>query len=216
MKSFLLSLSLAVLAGLTVLSAAGAAATETPVTSLSSGFASGPTDQLRPGDRIRFQIIEDGDEPVDLVIGKDGAVDIPYIGVVTSTGQTVEALADQLKIRLEDRYYVRATVRISLVDRPERSSDRGRVFVTGEVRRVGMVEIDKSETNTAGRVILANGGLSEFADARRVKIFRKNTKGVVETKVLDLREVLEKGRIDLDVPIYDGDLVVVDSKLVSW
>jgi hypothetical protein len=41
------------------------------------------------------------------------------------------------------------------------------------MRKIGSVEIDLSETNTLGRVILANGGLSEFADGRRVRVIRR-------------------------------------------
>jgi hypothetical protein len=67
-----------------------------------------------------------------------------------------------------------------------------------------------------GKVILTNGGLSDFADARKIKIYRTTAAGQVQSLVVDLHEVLEKGRIDLDVPIYDGDLVVVGSKLVNW
>lgn len=173
-------------------------------------------DQLRPGDRLRFQIIEDFDAPVEIVVGKDGQIDLPYLGAVAGAGKTVANFTNEVKTALEHDYYVTATVRIFLIDRPEKSSDRGRIFISGQVRRVGMVEIDKSEKNTAGKVILANGGLGDFADSRRIRIFRTNIKGAVETKIVDLREVLEKGRIDLDVPIYDGDLLVVDSKLVNW
>jgi protein involved in polysaccharide export with SLBB domain len=173
-------------------------------------------EELRPGDRLRFQIMEDAEAPVELVVGKDGQVDLPYLGAVAGAGKTIRLFAAEAKAALEQDYYVTATVRISLIDRPEKSSNRGRIFISGQVRRVGMVEIDKSEKNTAGKVILANGGLGDFADSRRIRIFRTNAAGAVETKVVDLREVLEKGRIDLDVPIYDGDLLVVDSKLVNW
>jgi protein involved in polysaccharide export with SLBB domain len=178
--------------------------------------AENPSDLLRPGDRLRFLIVEDGDPPVELVISKDGIVDMPYLGPTPSVGLTLPAFSNRLKQELERDYYVTATVRLSLLDRPDKSSNRGRIFITGQVRRVGMAEIDKSEKNTAGKVILANGGLGDFADARRIKIFRTNPAGAVETKIVDLREVLENGRIDLDVPIYDGDLVVVGSKMVNW
>lgn len=173
-------------------------------------------ERLRPGDRLRLQIVEDGDPPVDLIIAQDGTLETPYIGLLPAADLTLQQLRERLRDQLEADYYVSATVRLSLLERPERSTNRGRVFVTGQVRRVGMVDIDKSESNTVGKVILANGGLSDFADARRIKIFRTNSAGEVETLEVDLREVLEKGRIDLDVPILDGDLIVVDAKLLNW
>ena len=188
---------------------------------LASGAEAEPTpeaagERLRPGDRLRLQIVEDGDPPVDLIIAQDGTMDTPYLGLLPAADLTLPQLRDRLSERLEADYYVQATVRLSLLERPERSTNRGRVFVTGQVRRVGMVEIDKSEPNTVGKVILANGGLSDFADARRIKIFRTNAAGVVETLEVDLREVLEKGRIDRDVPVLAGDLIVVDAKLLNW
>lgn len=208
------------LAGLLLLAAgslpAGVAPATPPAEPVPVLTSDASPDRLRPGDRLRLQIVEDGDPAVELVIAKDGTIDAPYIGTVGAGGLTMEGLAARLREALEADYYVHATVRLSLLERPERSTNRGRIFVTGQVRRVGMVEIDKSETNTAGKVILANGGLSDFADARRIKIFRTNASGQVETRVVDLREVLEKGRIDLDVPIVDGDLIVVDAKLVNW
>jgi len=172
--------------------------------------------QLLPGDHLRFQIVEDGDAPVELVVNQQGMVELPYLGSVPTAGLTVEGFATAVKHDLDRSYYRSATVRISLEDRPERTRNRGRVFVSGQVHRVGAIEIDKTEKNTAGKVILANGGLTQFADARKIKLFRTNAAGVVETKVVDLHEVLEKGRIDLDVPICDGDLIVVGAKLVNW
>jgi hypothetical protein len=38
----------------------------------------------------------------------------------------------------------------------------------------------------------------------------------VKSQIVDLHEVLDKGRLDLDVPLFDGDFVVVGSKLVNW
>ena len=173
-------------------------------------------DLIRPGDRLRFQIVEDGDPPVEIVVSKDGLVEVPYLGSISVNGLGMPEFGLKLKTGLEQDFYVQATVRLSLMERPERSTNRGRIYISGQVRRIGMVEIDKSENNTAGKIILANGGLSDFADAKKIKIFHTNAAGVVETKIVDLKEVLERGRIDLDVPVYDGDLVVVDSKIVNW
>jgi protein involved in polysaccharide export with SLBB domain len=108
-------------------------------------------------------------------------------------------------------------VRLLLVERPEKSSSRGRVYLAGQMRKIGVVEIDLSERNTVGRVILANGGLSDFADARRIRIIRKMAGGEqLETITVDLEEVLKKGRIDRDIPLLDGDFVIADAKLVNW
>jgi polysaccharide biosynthesis/export protein len=171
---------------------------------------------LGPGDRLRFQILEDGDPARELVVSREGQLDVPYLGVVSVEGYSAATLQTWLAEALEVDYYVKATVRLQRLDAGELPRHRGRVFVTGQVRRVGLVEIDTRESNTLSKIILANGGLADFADDRRIRIVRNLPGGEVETLVVDLREVLQRGRIDRDVPVLDGDLIVVDARLVNW
>lgn len=172
--------------------------------------------QVRPGDRLRFSVQEDPDFAVEVVVNASGKIDLPLIGLCSVAGKSVEEITAATKQALEADYFVKATVRLLLADRPERSSSRGRVYLAGQMRKVGVVEIDLSEKNTAGRVILANGGLADFADARRIKIIRKGAGAELETLTVDLEEVLKKGRIDKDVPLFDGDFVIADAKLINW
>lgn len=172
---------------------------------------------LRPGDRLRFSVQEDTDATAEIVVNASGKGEFPLLGLWAVAGKTVEQLASETKAALESEFFVRATVRLLLVDRPEKSSSRGRVYLAGQMRKIGVVEIDLSERNTAGRVILASGGLSDFADAKRIRIVRKvSGREDLETLTVDLEEVLKKGRIDRDVPLFDGDFVIADSKLVNW
>ena len=171
---------------------------------------------LHPGDRLTFQIVEDGDPPIERTVNREGMIDLPYLGEMAVTGLTEKTLAARVKAELDENLYNSATVRISLQDRTDKATNRGRIFISGQVPHVGTVEIDKTEANTAGKVILANGGLSDFADTRKIKIFRTTASGEIKTQIVDLREVLDKGRLELDVPVFDGDLVVVGSKLINW
>ena len=180
--------------------------------------ASAPAEiRLRPGDRLRFAVLEDSDAAAEVVVNASGKIDLPLLGLWAVSGKSVDEVTRETKSALESEYFVRATVRLLLVDRPEKSSSRGRVYLAGQMRKIGVVEIDLSERNTVGRVILSNGGLSDFADAKRIRIVRKSAGGGdLETLTVDLEEVLKKGRIDRDVPLLDGDFVIADSKLVNW
>ncbi|MEY4089102.1 MAG: hypothetical protein RJB55_1373 [Verrucomicrobiota bacterium] len=180
--------------------------------------ASAPAEiRLRPGDRLRFAVLEDSDAAAEVVVNASGKIDLPLLGLWAVSGKSVDEVTRETKSALESEYFVRATVRLLLVDRPEKSSSRGRVYLAGQMRKIGVVEIDLSERNTVGRVILSSGGLSDFADAKRIRIVRKSAGGGdLETLTVDLEEVLKKGRIDRDVPLLDGDFVIADSKLVNW
>ncbi len=187
------------------------------LTSPVAGAPAGTDLPLRPGDRLRFAVLEDADASAELVVNASGKIDLPLLGLWSVAGKAVDQVAQETKSALEAEYFVKATVRLLLVDRPDKSSSRGRVYLAGQMRKIGVVEIDLSERNTAGRVILANGGLSDFADARRIRIIRKAAGGEqLETITVDLEEVLKKGRIDRDIPLLDGDFVIADAKLVNW
>ncbi len=172
---------------------------------------------LQPGDRLRFAVREDPEATADVVVNASGQIDVPLIGLWTVAGKSIEQVTAETKQALEAEFLVKATVRLIFVDRPDRPRNRGRVFLAGQMRKIGAVEIDLAEKNTVGRVILANGGLADFADARRIKIIRKEAPGAeLETLFVDLEEVLKKGRIDKDVVLLDGDFVIADAKLINW
>lgn len=176
-----------------------------------------PAMELRVGDRLRFAVSEDPETGGDVVVNASGMIDLPLLGLRPAAGRTVEQVTAEVRAALEADYFVRATVRLSLIDRPDRAANRGRVFLAGQMKKIGVVEIDLTEKNTVGRVILANGGLGDFADARRIKIVRKSgPAGELETLTVDLEEVLKKGRIDRDVPLVDGDFILADAKLINW
>jgi protein involved in polysaccharide export with SLBB domain len=188
-----------------------------PASAPGAGAPAGVDLPLRPGDRLRFAVLEDADAAAEVVVNASGKIDLPLLGLWSVAGKAVDQVAQETRAALEAEYFVKATVRLLLVDRPEKSSSRGRVYLAGQMRKIGVVDIDLSERNTVGRVILSSGGLSDFADARRIRIIRKSAGGEeLETITVDLEEVLKKGRIDRDIPLLDGDFVIADSKLVNW
>ena len=53
------------------------------------------------------------------------------------------------------------------------------------------------------------GGFTDKAAPNRTKIIRTRPDGRQETLVVDLNEVLKRGRKDKDLPLIAGDVVVV-------
>lgn len=172
---------------------------------------------INVGDRLRYHVLEDGDPPVELVVGNTGMVELPYHGPLLAAGRSLPELTAAVKTALEEEFYVQATVRLSVIEVRLAAVNRGRVHLSGQVRKIGPVDIDMAERNTLGRVILASGGLAEFADDRRVRVVRRDPgTDTFKTIVVDLREVLERGRIEKDIELQDGDFVIVDERLIKW
>jgi protein involved in polysaccharide export with SLBB domain len=91
----------------------------------------------------------------------------------------------------------------------------GKVYVTGQVRNSGAYDIAAGDSLTVSRAILNAGGFSDFSDKRNVRLVRKNAGGK-QTRVVNVQEVWEKGKLDEDPVVQAGDLIVVSERLVKW
>jgi len=176
--------------------------------------------KLTLGDKLSFRIVEDQEDPKELmdpkplVVTDHGDVEVPYIGRFPAVGKTCKQLSREIKVELEKKYYYQATVMIGL---DQFTKTTGKVYVLGEVRLTGMIEMPGDETLTVGKAVLRAGGFTNYADKRNVKVTRKSDSGAkTQTIVVNLTEVFEKGRADKDVEIQPGDLIFVPSRLINF
>lgn len=170
---------------------------------------------LAIGDRLSFRIVEDEEEPKALLIMDSGELEVPYLGRFAAAGKTCQELARALKAELEKDYYYRATVIIA-VDLMARS--RGKVYLVGPVRAPGPQEIPSDEILTLSKAILRAGGFTDFADKKTVKVTRKSAEAGREdqTFTVNVGDILEKGRTDTDLPLYAGDLVYIQERMIRF
>lgn len=129
------------------------------------------TTKLGARDRVNFRIVEDRREPITLVVTDSGEMEVPLIGRVNAAGKTCKQLAYEIKPLFEKEYFVKATVIIGLDQVGTKS--RGKVFITGQVRGQGALELMPGETVTVSQAILRAGGVGDFADKRRIRLVRK-------------------------------------------
>lgn len=81
------------------------------------------------------------------------------------------------------------------------------ILLLGEVQHPGAVSFMPGPQATAARIILAHGGLTDFADGR-VRLQRLAPDGSKKTLVLDIGKILKKGDFEDDVALQDGDVLV--------
>ena len=100
------------------------------------------------------------------------------------------------------------------VERPTTRSP-GKVYLTGEVAKPGVIELRANESLTLTQAILEVGGFSDFANKRKVKLVRKSASSS-QVKIIDVSVVIDQGRTDLDVALKPGDVVVVPARFLNW
>jgi len=89
---------------------------------------------------------------------------------------------------------------------------RAQVYLLGEVNKPGVVSLTPGPGSTVTRLILENGGMTQFANLGKVQIQRTAPDGSKKTMLVDVGRILEKGTFEEDVPLQDGDVVIVPEK----
>lgn len=80
-------------------------------------------------------------------------------------------------------------------------------YVMGEVKKPGAYQLEQAATAIEG-VALA-GGFTDKAAPNRTKIIRTHRDGRQETLVVDLNEIIKRGRKDKDISLLANDVIVV-------
>jgi polysaccharide export outer membrane protein len=171
--------------------------------------------KLKAGDTLSYRVIEEQNpQPDVLTVSDTGEVEVPLLGRYPAAGKTCRQLATQLKPLLEKNYFFKATVIIGIDTQSIRPL--GRVFITGQVKEQGAIDIPANEPLTVSHAILLDGGLADFADRRRVRLLHRNADGKTTTTVVDLKKILDQGHSELDPVVQAGDTINVPPKLINF
>jgi polysaccharide biosynthesis/export protein len=170
--------------------------------------------KLGPGDRVSFRVVEEKRDPIMLMVTDSGEMEVPLIGRVAAANKTCKQLAYEIKPILEKEYFYQATVIVGLDSISTKS--RGKVYLTGQVRAQGALDLMPDEVMTVSKAILRAGGLADFAEKRKVKLVRRKADGGSETTLVDLDLILKKGQLDKDPVVQPGDLIVVPERLINF
>jgi len=168
---------------------------------------------LQVGDRLSMRVVEDRRDPFALFVTDSGEVEVPLIGRVPGKGKTCKQLAFAIKAQLEREYYYKATVIVGLDFETLKSP--GKVYVTGQIRNQGPLDIPPGEAFTVSRAIIRAGGFADFANKRRVKLVRKDGEKA-RTIIVDVQAVINKGLTDKDPIVEPDDMIVVPERLINF
>ena len=92
-------------------------------------------------------------------------------------------------------------------------TSRGQVSIAGNVAQVGNYPIPLDRELTVKDVIV-QAKFGDFADKRRVKLFRKGEKG--EPMEIDMVKILETGEEEMNPVLQDGDHIFVPKRLFNF
>ncbi|MGK6349747.1 SLBB domain-containing protein [Parapedobacter sp. DT-150] len=154
------------------------------------------------GDQILIDIYGQSEEDHTLTVSPEGTINIPYVGVVSVSGMTIEQATARITSQLSTVYSAIRTgatkVRVTLGN--IRSI---RITVVGEVVKPGSYTLPS--VATAFNALYFSGGPTENGSFRNINIIRNGK--VIGT--LDIYDVLVNGFFPENIRLEDQDVLMV-------
>ena len=159
--------------------------------------------RLGPGDTLQVFVWNHPELTVTVPVRPDGMISTPLIAGVPAEGKTATQLAKDLEAALAE--YVRnPTVSVMVTSFVGAYAD--------QIRVVGQAAEPRSLPYRANMtlldVMIAVGGLAEFAAGNRAVLVREEGGKMTRTNVR-LRDLLDKGDISANVPMRPGDVLII-------
>lgn len=154
-----------------------------------------------PGDLLNIEVLEAPELKTEARVNSQNSISFPLLGQVDVGGLTSEEVEQRIRELLTEKYMNDPHVVVSIKE--YRSQ---RVAVIGSVKKPGTYEL-LGKGNLLDALALA-GGLTEKA-SEIAYVTRKNKQGQEKSVKIDLNELLDKGKTDLNIPINMGDVVYV-------
>jgi polysaccharide export outer membrane protein len=188
-----------------------------------TGCASGPTDVLptasylssdsdyiiAPGDTLAVFVWANPDLSVENVpVRPDGKITTPLAEDIKASGKTSAELAREIEERLA-RFVKYPQVSVTVTEFVGRYSEQIRVI--GEATEPQ--SLPYREGLTALDVVIAVGGLTEFANGNKAVLVR-NVAGKQRTFRVRLDDLIKDGDISANVDMFPGDILIIPE--VSW
>lgn len=161
---------------------------------------------LGPGDSLVVNIFNVPEYSGPQQVLADGSLNMPVIGSVNISGLTVQeaGAAISAAYRRELRY---PQVTVILKDpRPLR------VAIAGEVNQPGLYTLTPegdAQFPTVAQALQQAGGVTQAANLHQVQLRRTNGRVPAQTVTLNLWDLLNHGDVQQDLPLRDGDAIVV-------
>ncbi|MBN8924809.1 MAG: polysaccharide biosynthesis/export family protein [Rhodanobacter sp.] len=159
-------------------------------------------------DQLQVTVWHNPELSVSVPVRPDGKITVPLIGDVQAGGQTPEEVAATIRDKLQA--YVRDPQVAVILTQLRSHEYLARVRVTGAVRtpvslpyRPGMTVLD---------VVLAAGGVTEFAAPDRTELFRHAGQGDSQAYAVRLSKILNSGDLGTNYPLQPGDVITVPQR----
>jgi len=164
--------------------------------------AVGPDYIVGPGDTLQIFVWRNPELTTTVPVRPDGKITTPLVQDMVAVGKTPSQLAKDIEVVLAE--YIRSPQVNIIVTIP--------VSAFSQIKVIGQVTNPQSLPFREGMrvldVVLATGGLTDFAAGNRAKIVRKQDGKQTEVRVR-VADLINKGDMRYNLELKPGDVLVI-------
>ncbi len=164
--------------------------------------------KIGPGDTLDIFVWRNADvSSKDIPVRPDGRISAPLVDSLMASGKTPSQLADDIEIILAE--YIRDPLVTVTIKQVHGGVDQ-LIRVIGEVTTP--TSIPYSRNMSVLDVMLAAGGMTEFADGNKATLVRGEGTGRTQINVR-LDDLLKGGNVNANTSVQPGDILIVPESL---
>lgn len=168
--------------------------------------------EIRPGDTVRVEVLEDPALNRDVVVLPDGNISFPFAGTLRAAGRTLPQLQDALTNSIASNFANRPNVFVSLPTAPvARGAATIEIYFLGEVSDPGLVKVAPGTTFL--QALALSGGPTPFAATKRVQLRRTDPRTQTQKVYkIDYNALTRGAALRQDIRLQDGDVILVPER----
>lgn len=154
------------------------------------------------GDELMIEIYGDSEASYQLKVSPEGNINIPYIGVVSVAGASIEVATSRIKNKLSSIYsgISSGNTQVSVTLSNIRSI---KVILSGEIVQPGTYTLPSIAT--VFNALYSSGGPTENGSLRDIRIIRNGR----QVATLDVYDFLINGSLKNNITLQDQDVIYV-------
>lgn len=173
--------------------------------------------EIRSGDVLRIEVLEDPSLNQNALVGPDGRIAFPLIGTVAVGGSTIEQVQATLTERLSPNFAAPPNVFVALGSVAQQAPAAAGpvapalidVFVIGEAANPGRAQVEPGTTIL--QFFAQIGGFTNFAATKRIQLRRIDASGTEQVYTINY-DAVERGGSLGRATVADGDVFVIPQR----
>jgi polysaccharide biosynthesis/export protein len=174
---------------------------------------------IRPGDVLRIEVIEDPTLNRSVLVPPDGKIVVPLAGSVQASGRGVDAVQSDLAALLAPNFAASPSVFVSIEQVAQAAPAAAAaaaapptidIFVLGQANNPGRLAITPGTTLL--QLFAEMGGFSPFAATKRIQLRRADSSGTEQVYLIDYDAIEEGTSKNGATVLREGDVIVVPQR----